>query len=276
MTTAHAPGAGRALARDADTAAQEPVADDGWRVRARQLLLAKATAASARAKHVLLAAATAAIDTGIASLQRLRKRAGGAEHPDERRDHDRERPGKRATTKRRGGEAAAEETIAPKPRRRLRSLLVYLGVMLAGGMLGMALAYDLLAQLLDHQSAEIKRQEVKMSKYSKSVAELKKKLDQQQAKQIEAETRLAVTLAENEKKLGELQAKRAEAETRLASALAGRASNPQRQEDTSSIRGSRGAARSGQAGWTRAGNCTLGSGNIRSVLHGCIADMDRR
>jgi len=264
------------LARDADTAAQEPVADDGWRVRARQLLLAKAIAASARAKHVLLAAATAAIDTGIASLQRLRKRAGGAEHPDERRDHDRERPGKRATTKRRGGEAAAEETIAPKPRRRLRSLLVYLGVMLAGGMLGMALAYDLLAQLLDHQSAEIKRQEVKMSKYSKSVAELKKKLDQQQAKQIEAETRLAVTLAENEKKLGELQAKRAEAETRLASALAGRASNPQRQEDTSSIRDSRGAARSGQAGWTRTGNCTLGSGNIRSVLHACIADMDRR
>ena len=271
MTTARAPGARRALPRDADTPAEEPVAEDGWRVHARQWLLAKASAAFARAKHVLLAAATAAIDAGIASLQRLRKRAGGAEHRHERRD--RERPGKRATTERPRGERAAEETIAPKPRRRLRGLLVYLGVMLAGGMLGMALAYDLLAQLLDRRSAEIGRQEVKLSKYSKSVAELKKKLDRQQAKQIEAETRLATALAQNEKKLGELQAQRAEAETRLASALAGRANNPQRRED---IGGSRGAARSGRAGWTRSGDCTLGSGDIRSVLNGCIAEMNRK
>jgi hypothetical protein len=239
----------------------------------RQLLLARAIAASARAKHVLLAAATAAIDTGIASLQRLRKRAGGAEDPDERRDHDRKRTGKRATTERSGGKPAAEEPVVPKPRRCLRSLLVYLSVILAGGMGGMALAYDLLAQLLDHRSAEIKRQEVKMSKYSKSVVALEKKLGQQQAKQIETETRLAAALAENEKKLGELQTKLAEAETRLVSALAGRAGNPRRQEDTGS---NRGAARSGQAGWARAGNCTLGSGNVRSVLTGCIADMDRK
>jgi hypothetical protein len=221
---------------------------------------------------MLFAAATAAIDTCIASLQRLRKRAGGAVHPDERSDQIRERPGKRATTARPRGEPAAEQTIAPKPRGRLRGLLVYLGVMLAGGMGGMVLAYDLLAQLLDHRSAEIKRQDVKVSKYLKSVAGLKKELDRQQAKQIEAETRLAAALAENEKKLGELEAKRAEVETRLASTLAGRASIPQRQEDI----GSRGAARSGQAGSIRAGNCTLGSGNIRSVLNGCIADMDRK
>lgn len=242
----------------------------------RQLLLARAIAASARAKQVLLAATTGAIDTGIASLQRLRQRAAGTEDPDERRDHDRKRPGKRAAMERPGGKPATEEPVVPKPRRRLRSLLVYLSVMLAGSMGGMALAYDLLAHLLDHRSAEIKRQEVRMSKYSKSVAELEKKLDQQQAKQIEAETRLAAALVENEKKLGELQAKRTEAETRLASALAGRASNPRRREDTGSNRGSRSAARSGQAGWARAGNCTLGSGNIRSVLNGCIADMDRR
>ena len=273
MTTARAPGARRALVRDADTPAEEPVAEGGSRVRARQWLLARAVAASARAKRVLLAAATAAIDTAIASLQRLRKRAGAEEHPDERGDRERERPRKRAITERPGGKPAAEEPVAPKPRRRLRGLLVYLGVMLAGGMGGMALAYDLLAQLLDHRSAEIKRQEAKLSKYSKSVAGLEKKLDQQQAKQIEAETRLAAALAENEKKLGELEAKRAEAETRLASAFAGRASDPQRQEDT---RSSRGAARSGQAAWTRAGNCTLGKGNIRSALDGCLADMARK
>lgn len=118
MTTAHAPGARRVLARDADTPAEEPIADDGWRVRVRQWLLARAIAASARARHLLLAAATAAIDTGIASLQRLRQRAGGAEDPDERRNHDRKRSGKRATMERSGGKPAAEEPVVPKPRRR--------------------------------------------------------------------------------------------------------------------------------------------------------------
>lgn len=161
----------------------------------------------------------------------------------------------------------------PKPRRRLRSLLIYLSVMLAGSMGGMALAYDLLAQLLDHRSAEITRQEIKMSKYSKSVAALEKKLGQQQVKQTETETRLAAALAQNEKERGELQTTRAEAETRLASALAGRASNPRRREDTGS---NGGGARSGQAGWAKAGNCTVGRGNVRSVLTDCIAQLDRK
>jgi len=276
LTRARAPGAKRASAHAAETAAEEPVVEDGWQIRARQLLRARVTAAYARAKQILSASTTAAIDKGIATLQRLRKRTGGAERPDECRANDRERPAKPAPTQRTKGEPVALAPIAPKPRRRLRSLLLYLGVMLAGGMGGTALAYDLLARLLDRQSAEIKRLEVKLSKYSKSAVEMRKKLEQQQAKQIEAETRLAAALAQNEKTLGEVQAKRAEAEARLASAIAGRASDPQRQEDTDSNRGSRGAARSGQAGWTRAGNCTLGSSNVRSVLNGCIADMDRR
>lgn len=272
MTTAPAPGARRTLARDADTAAEESFAGDGWQIRVRQLLRARAIAASARAKQLLLAGATAAIDTGIAFLQQLRKRTGGAEDRDDRRDRDPRRPGKRATTARRSGEPAAEEAIAPKPRRRLRSLLVYLGVMLAGSMGGMALAYDLLAQLLDHRSAEIASEEVKLSKYSKSVVELKKKLDQQRGRQIEAETHLAAVLAANEKKTGELQAQRAEAEERLASALAGHSGNAQPQEATG--RGDRNA-RGGPGGWTGAGDCTLGSGDVRSVLKGCIANMNR-
>lgn len=269
MTTAPAPGARRTPPRDADTAAEEPVAGDGWQARVRRLLRARASAASARAKQLLLAGATAAIDTGIASLQQLRKRTGGAGDPDEPRDRDLRRPGTRATTARRRGEPAAEEAIAPKPRRRLRSLLVYLGVMLAGSMGGTALAYDLLAQLLDHQSAEIARQEIKLSKYSKSAVELRKNIDQQRAKQIETETRLTAALAENEKKTGELQAKRAEAEGQLASATAGHVDDAQRQDG---IRSGGGNARSRPA----AGDCTLGRGDIRSVLKGCIAEMNRK
>lgn len=256
-----------APARDAEYPSEEPVAKEGWRVRARRSLLAWTNAVAARARQLLLAA----MDAGIACLERLRERARGAEQADERRD--RERPGRRATTVRARDKPAAAEAVAPKPRRRLRGLLVYLGVMLAGGMGGMALAYDLLAQLLDHRSAEVKRQELKLSKYSKSAAELRKRLDQQQAKQSEAKARLAAALAENEAKLGELQAKQADAESRLARALAARTSSPQRPEDSGS---SRGAARSGQAGWTRSGNCTVGKGSVRSALKGCIADMDRR
>jgi septal ring factor EnvC (AmiA/AmiB activator) len=148
----------------------------------------------------------------------------------------------------------AVEFVAPK-QQRLRSLLVYTGVMLAGGLGGMALAYDLLAQLLDQRSAEIRRQELRVSTYSKSLADLEIKLDQQQARRIEAETRLAATLADSERKLSELQAMRAETRTQLASAPAG---HP------------------GQAGRIRKASCTLGSGNVRSVLNGCIADMNRK
>lgn len=274
MSTAHAPRARRAPARDDiipardDIAsAQEADAADGSPGSLRRFLLAWTVAASARARQALLAMAVAALDTGIASLQRLRKRAGGAEHADEGRDCDRRRSGER-----RDAEPDAHEPAAPKPRR-LRRLLVYLCVMLAGGMGGMALAYDLLAQLLDRRSATISRQEIKLSKYSKSVAEFEKKLALQQARRIEAETRLAAAVAENEKKVVEQQTKRMEAETRLATVPAEHANNVPRQNAGNG--GGRGAARNGQLSSARSGNCTLGGSNIRSALLGCVDELNR-
>ncbi len=281
MTRADAPGARRTLEHDADTAAENPAADGAGPARAWRLLRAGAASASVRARQALLAAATAAIDKGIASLQRLRLRAGGAQQPDEDRDdanarvragRARERPGRPEARARPKGEPDAAEAAAPQPRRRLRSLLVYLSVMLAGAMGGMALAYDLLAQLLDQRSAEVDRQEIKLSKLSKSMAELKGKLGVQEAKRTEAQTRLAAAVAQDEKNRGELQRLRAEADARLADAPAGRARDPQRQDDG----GGRNAARNAQTGWGGAGDCTLGSGNIRSVLGACLAEMNRR
>ncbi|MBE0622289.1 MAG: hypothetical protein IH605_16995 [Burkholderiales bacterium] len=282
MTRADAPGAKRTLELDAEDEAEEPVADGRWPVRAWLSLRARAGAARSRAQLVVLAAATAAIDKCIALLQRLRQRAEGAQQEDEGRglDDAGERPGEDAL-ERRGKpgsraqsteEPADEESVAPKPRRRLRSLLVYLSVLLAGGMGGTALAYDLLARLLDQRSAEVSSQQLKLSKFSKSMAQLKQKLEEGQAKQSELEARLATVLAENETKIGELQQKRAEAEKRLASALAGRASSSSwRQEDSGSSAGP-----DRQAGLSSTGDCTLGSGNIQSVLSGCIAEMNRR
>lgn len=268
---------------------------------------ARAGAAYARARRTLLAAASAAIDKGIASLQQLRQRAGAAEQADERRDeHDphgrtgrhgttavdphgqtgtqartqgkrpvdaSERTGKPGARARPLGEPAAEEAVAPKPRRRLRGALVYLSVMLAGAMGGMALAYDLLGHMLEQRSAEVNRQEIKLSKSSKSMAELKKKLDEGQTKQTEAETRLAAALAENATKLGELQQQRDEAQARLASALGVHAGNAQRQEDGG---GRQTGTRNARSGLSSTGDCNLGNGDIRSVLSGCIAEMNRR
>ena len=273
MSTAHVPRARRTPACDDIARAEQVDAADGWPDRLRRFLLTKAVAASACAKHALLAMAAAALDTGISSLQRLRTLAGGAQDADEGRDDERRRPGKRAPRERRDAEPEAPRPVARKPRR-LRSLLVHLCVMLAGGMAGMALAYDLLAQLLDRQSASISRQEIKLSKYVKLVAEFEKKLDLGQAQRIEAETRLAAAVAENEKKLIEQQAKRTAAEKQLATVLAEHANNVPRQEIGSGD--GRSAASNGQLSSARSGNCTLGGSNIRSALIGCVDELNRR
>ncbi|HUX26155.1 MAG TPA: hypothetical protein VMV87_16260 [Burkholderiales bacterium] len=236
--------------------AEEPAAAAAWQVHAR--------AAFASAKGALLAAARIALDKGIASLQGLRKRAGAAAEQDAPREH--EHPGKRATAGRLMDEAAAAAAIAPKPRRRLRRLLLYLCVILAGAMLGTALAYKLLAQLLERQALEIQRQELRLSGYSKSVSELKGKLARQQAQRAEVDARLAKSLAENAKTLVQMRA-------RQTSALAGRARTPPPADGAD--RGG-GIARKARGGWTGSGSCTVGSGDVRSVLAGCIAEMNRR
>jgi len=280
LTAVHAPGARRAPARDADPPAEETAAVPSGQARARQWLRAKSGAACARAKEKLLAAAISAIDSGIVALQGLRLHAGGEQPEDERRERERARPRKPTVAGQARTEAGAEDLGAiKKPKRRLRGLLIYLVVTLLGGMGGMALSYDLLAQLLDRQAVELKRQEIKQSKYSKSVARLQAQVDSAQAKQAKAETRLEEVLAESqnklvegEKKLGELEKKRADAETRLASAHALRASAAPRPREGG---GGRSGARNDQTAWAKRGDCTLGGGDVQSVLKGCMADMGR-
>lgn len=250
---------------------EEPVEQAGWHVRVTQWLLAKAGAGYARAKQVLRAKATAAMDGGIAGLRKLRQRAVGAEESEERRGGNRDRPGSRSAGGQTGREPPAEPLVAPKPRRRLRSLLVYLSVMLAGSMIGVVLAYDLLAQLLDRRATELALQDTKLTKYAKSLKALRKQAERQEKKLTEAEARLAASFAENEKKLGELQAKRVETETQLASALAARPGNPPRR---TGIVEDRSVARKNPPVSPKAVDCTLGRDNVSSILKGCIADMN--
>ena len=268
---------------------EEPVATTGWHVRATRWLRAKAGVGYARAKQALRAKATAAVDGGIAGLQKLRQRMLGAEESEERRGRDRERPGMRSTAGKSSREQPAETPMVAKPRRRLRSFLAYLSVMLAGSMIGMALAYDLLAQLLDRRAAELSALETKLTRTSKSLKTLRKQAVRQENKLTKAETLLAESIAENKKKLDDAEARLAaaladgkkkpaerlanstDAATRLASAPAAGASIAPGRGDASLRRR---AVRRSPPVRNKSVDCTLGPDNVKSILKGCIAEMN--
>jgi hypothetical protein len=250
----------RAPARVARASAEEPVAGESLYAHAKRSFRSGASAA-----------ATAVLDGGIALLQWLRKRAGGAQDAD--REAGEDRPGARRD--RPGGQrdaaAPLAEAGAQAPKRRLRALLVYLTVLLAGGMGGGVLAYDLLEELLDRQSAESKRLEAMVSENSKSSATTQKNLEEAQAGRIEAEKKLEASLAEHTKSAAELQKKLDETEKRLETMPAAeRASITQTQRASTVSRGS--AARKPPP--LKTGNCALSPGNV-GALKGCIEDFNR-
>jgi len=232
------------------------------------------------------AMACGVLDPCIAVLQRLRAGAGGAQDADTNGDEDSPRPRNARLGRGRDAVADAEEgedeAEAPKPKRRLLAFLIYFSVLLAGGMAGGALAYELLAKLLERQAAESRRVEAAALKQSKSVASNQKKLDEAQAK-----------LAEAEKKLEEAQKKQTEAEKNLEAALndSKTAAEKQKKFDEAvklldSIRGadssgnaqrspaiSRNSAESKQRP-LKSGDCTLAAGGI-DALKDCVKDFNR-
>ena len=130
---------------------------------------------------------------------------------------------------------------------------------------GTSLAHNLFEHLLDQRAAELRRKQVELTNYSKSMAKLQQKLEDQNTWRTGAEARLA----DNEKKLGELQKKRAETEAKLAT-LSRRASYRR-----PAYGGARGAGSAG-AQLNVAGECTVESGNIAATLSDCIAEMNGR
>lgn len=251
---AHAP------TRVARASADEPVAEESLYAHAKRSFLSTVSRA-----------VTAVLDPCIAFLQSLRKRAGGAQGANGEVDEDRRGPAR----DRPGGRRAAAlplaevEAQAPKPKRRFRALLVYLSVLLAGGMGGGVLAYELLEELLVDQFAKSAGLEAMISQQSKSIATTQKKLDEAQAKRIEAEKKLEASLAEHAKSAAEQQKKIDEAGKRLEIMLAAdRARNPQRPSPVSR------ASTTCTAPQVKTGHCVMSSGNI-GALKGCIEDFNR-
>lgn len=155
---------------------------------------------SAHAKRALRAKlstrVTAVLDAGIALLQRLRTKVGGAPVVEE----DEDRPGSRPdrSRDRYGAATPPVETAAeaPKPRRRLRTSMIYLSVLLAGGMAGGALSYSQFQKQLGQQFRETQRLEEALVKKTRPSAEIRKAFEDEQARRNAAEKKLASTLAE--------------------------------------------------------------------------------
>jgi hypothetical protein len=174
-----------AASRPPRTPAEEPIAEESLSAHARRALLTRVRARVA-----------AFLDAGIALLQGVRKKVGGAqdagEEDEDRPGSRRERPGERKRTAP-PDEAAAEP---PKPRRRLRAFLIYVSVMLAGGIGGGALAYNQFQKQLGQLLEESLRQEAALVQKIKPGTKTLKTFEEEQAKRAEAEKKLALSLAE--------------------------------------------------------------------------------
>jgi hypothetical protein len=153
---------------------------------------------AAHAKRALLtrvrARLTAILDAGIAVLQRLRKKAGG--EPDAAEDEDRPRSRNDRSRERPGSVAPPAEAVAPRPKRRLRAFLIYVGLMLVGGLGGGALAYTQFQKQLDRQLAASRSLEAAHAKKTQPSAETLKAFEDALVRRDAVERKLASAFAE--------------------------------------------------------------------------------
>lgn len=178
MSTPQPPAANR----PSRTPDEAPKAEETMAAHAKRALLAR-----------LRARVTAVLDAGIALLQRLRKKAGGAQAAAE----DEDRPGSRHDRPReRQGSAPPVEAEAPKPKRRLRAFLIYLGLMLAGGLGGGALVYTQFQKQLDRQLEASRGLEAALAKKTQPDANALKTFEEELARRDRVEKKLASAFAE--------------------------------------------------------------------------------
>lgn len=252
MNTAPSPAA----SRPQHAPVEEPIAEESLSAHARRALLTRVRARIA-----------AFLDAGIALLQGLRGKVGGAQEAGE----DGDRPGsRREQPEARKRTAPPDEAAAelPKPRRRLRAFLIYVSVMLAGGTGGGALAYNQFQRQLGQLLEESLRQEAALIKKIKPDAKTLETFEEERAKRAEAEKKRALSLAEYSNPTTGKQKQLGAAE-QLAVMHAGEASRSVQQQAPANHRSDSSKSRP-----ARSGNCTLNTKNI-DTLKSCIDDFNQ-
>jgi len=162
---------------------EAPIAEESLAAHAKRALRTR-----------LRARITAVLDAGIAVLQKLRKQAGGGQGAEEGED----RPGSRndRPRQRQGAAAPQVEADAPKPKRRLRAFLIYVVLMLAGGLCGGALAYTQFQKQLGLQLEQSRGLEAALAKKTQPSAEALKTFEEELARRDKGEKKLASAFVE--------------------------------------------------------------------------------
>lgn len=137
---------------------------------------------------------TAVLDAGIATLQKLRNHAGGA--PDASPDADRAESRYDRPRERPGAVPAPAEAEAPKPKRRLRAFLIYVCLILAGGLGGAALAYSQFQKQFDRQLEASRRLETALAKKTLPDARSLQTFEEELIRRDQAAQKLASAFAE--------------------------------------------------------------------------------
>ena len=214
-----------------------------------------------RPKHFVQAGVVKIIDAGTGLLQRLRKSAAepSAEEAsaDERsaareesharkprEDHSKEAPPKQAPPK---------QAVAAHPHSPIHNILIYLLVLIVGGLAGMTFSFVLFSTMVSNQAQKIDDQRDEISQ-----------LEKQHSILLESEARYRKENNEYRKQLSEIEAtaaaRNAEAE-KAAREAAGNSVAPQ-------------GARRPVA--RKTGNCNLDAGNIDNNLTRCVEEFNRK
>lgn len=212
----------------------------------------------ARLKAALAGAALAIVSPFSRLLGRLRRKPeDGADEAEESRP---------VSSRIAEADEGEREESAPAPRSRLRGLLIYGSVLLAGAAAGGTAAYLILSKTVLAQSKEIGRLQEESDKQKSLLSGYEKilVLDHRELENHEK------SLALDFKKLEERQARLIEAEKQLAQLRQERAASGFRPDQAQP------SGNNPQAGTARTGDCELRSGNIGDALKNCIKEFNRQ
>lgn len=198
------------------------------------------------------------IVAGKGLLLRLRKQAPEGDEADERNAKREERPGK---SEERPGKRddhskavpPAEPVAAPQPRSSAQSILLYVLVLLVGGLAGMTFSFVLLSAMVYNQAQKIDIQNDEIAQ-----------LERQHSKLMESEAKYRRENGEYRQRLSEIEALEAARKAEKEAAL-------QESRAASSL------AASGKAVVAKkTGNCNVDASNIGSNLARCVDEFNRK